>query len=48
MQASTLVPVMLNAMVGFIVLTAMYRVIVEETVSETEIRNKKLALLKYY
>ena len=40
--------VMLNAMVGFIVLTAMYRVIVEETVSETEIRNKKLALLKYF
>ena len=35
-------------MVGFVVLTLLYRVVVEETAHETEQRNKKLALLKRY
>lgn len=38
----------LNAVVGFAVLTLLYRVVVEETAHETEQRNKKLALLKRY
>ena len=35
-------------MVGFIVLTILYRTIIEETAEDTEQRNKKLALLKQY
>ena len=48
MQASLLFHVALNAMVGFIVLTVLYRVVVEESAAEMEQRSKKLALLKRY
>ena len=48
LQASMIFHILLNAMVGFIVLTALYRVVVEESAEDTEQRNKKLAMLRHY
>ena len=48
MQASTLCHIVLNAMVGFLVLTSLYRVMVDESAQEMEQRDHKLALLRQY
>ena len=47
-QASTVFQIGLNAMVGFVVLTVLYRVVVEESAHETEQRNRRLATLRQY
>ena len=47
-QASTLFHVILNAMVGFLVLTLLYRLVVDESAHETEQRERKLTLLRQY
>ena len=47
-QASTVFQIGLNAMVGFVVLTVLYRVVVEESAHETEQRNRRLAALRQY